>query len=47
MQELGEKFGDGSHIIYVNGQYKNDSDPIGRLMHDFRCTNAADMSIHF
>ena len=28
-------FGDGSHIIYVNGAYKGD-DPIGRLMADFR-----------
>lgn len=37
-------FGDGSHIIYVNGAYKNDSDPIGKLMHDFRCTLADDMN---
>ena len=36
-------FGDGLHIIYVNGAYKNDQDPIGKLMHDFRCTNAVDM----
>lgn len=36
-------FGDGSHIIYVNGSYKNDVDPVGRLMHDFRCTSAVDM----
>ena len=34
---------DGSHIIYVNGAYKNDEDPVGRLMHDFRCTSASDM----
>lgn len=37
-------FGDGSHIIYVNGAYKNDSEPIGQLMHDFRCTTADDMN---
>ena len=43
IQETGECFGDGSHIIYVNGSYKDDSDPIGKLMHDFRCTNAVDM----
>lgn len=43
VRELKEKFGDGSHVVYVNGQYKNDNEPIGRLMHDFRCTNAADM----
>ena len=43
IRETGEMFGDGSHIIYVNGAYKNDQDPIGKLMHDFRCTNAVDM----
>ena len=41
--ETGEGFVDGSHIIYVNGSYKNDSDPIGKLMHDFRCTRSEDM----
>lgn len=25
-------FGDGNRIIYVNGAYKNDDEPIGRLM---------------
>ena len=43
VQEAGTLFGDGSHIIYVNGSYKNDNDPVGKLMHDFRCTSAADM----
>lgn len=43
IQETGTLFNDGSHIIYVNGSYKNDNDPIGRLMHDFRCTSASDM----
>ena len=43
VQETGECFGDGSHIIYVNGSYKDDNDSIGKLMHDFRCTNADDM----
>ena len=32
-------FADGSHIIYVNGAYR-DNTPIGQLMHDFSCTNA-------
>ena len=41
--DRGADFVDGSHIIYVNGSYKNDSDPIGKLMHDFRCTNPGDM----
>jgi predicted transposase/invertase (TIGR01784 family) len=40
--ETGERFGDGSHIIYVNGSYKGD-DAIGKLVHDFRCRNADDM----
>ncbi len=42
-KETGAAFGDGSHIIYVNGGYKNDEDPIGKLMHDFRCTSSIDM----
>ena len=43
IKETGADFMDGSHIIYVNGSYKNDSEPIGKLMHDFRCTNSVDM----
>ena len=43
IEEIYENFNDGSHIIYVNGAYKNDEDPVGRLMHDFRCTSAVDM----
>jgi len=38
----GERFEDGSHILYVNGAYRGDT-PIGKLMHDFSCTNAGDM----
>ena len=40
--ETGERFEDGSHILYVNGAYRGDT-PIGQLMHDFSCTDAADM----
>lgn len=36
-------FGDGSHIMFVNGQYNGD-DSIGKLMHDFRCKNAEEMN---
>ena len=43
IKETGAYFGDGSHIIYVNGSYKEDSDPIGKLMHDFRCLSSVDM----
>lgn len=40
--QTGELLGDGSHIIYVNGECKDET-PIGRLMHDFSCTKAEDM----
>lgn len=40
--DTGESFDDGSHILYVNGAYRDDS-PIGKLMHDFSCTDPADM----
>jgi hypothetical protein len=43
IQETASLFGDGSHIIYVNGSYHGD-DPIGKLMHDFRCANPDDMN---
>jgi hypothetical protein len=36
-------FGDGSHIIYVNGKYRGE-DEIGKLMHDFSCSNPDDMN---
>ncbi|MBQ9885550.1 MAG: PD-(D/E)XK nuclease family transposase [Lachnospiraceae bacterium] len=37
-----ELFGEGQHILYVNGAYRGDSD-IGRLMHDFSCYDPEDM----
>ncbi len=39
----GEPFADGEHILYVNGEYRGASD-IGKLMHDFNCTDADDMN---
>jgi len=42
IQETGKLFNDGEHIIYVNGSYKSDT-PLGKLVHDFNCTNANDM----
>ncbi len=39
----GEPFADGEHILYVNGEYRGTSD-IGKLMHDFSCTDADDMN---
>lgn len=34
IKETGENFGDEAHILYVNGEYRDES-PIGILMHDF------------
>ena len=34
VEETGEKFGDSSHILYVNGAYRDES-PLGVLMKDF------------
>ena len=41
--ETGEAFEDGSHIVYVNAAYKDDSQ-LGKLMHDFSCANPNDMN---
>lgn len=40
---IDELFDDGEHIIYVNGADKNSSTELGRLMHDFFCTDPNDM----
>lgn len=42
VKETGEYFGDEAHIIYVNGEYRDDT-PLGILMQDFSCTNPDDM----
>lgn len=39
----GEPFDDGAYILYVNGEYRGDSE-IGKLMHDFNCTDAREMN---
>lgn len=39
----GELFGDGEHILYVNGAYRDDSD-IGKLMNDFCSCDPDDMN---
>ena len=36
-------FGDGEHILYVNGAYRGDTE-IGKLMHDFGCSDPEDMN---
>lgn len=42
IQETSASFGDGSHILYVNAQIKNNT-ALGQLMHDFACTKAEEM----
>ncbi|MBP3805001.1 MAG: PD-(D/E)XK nuclease family transposase [Oribacterium sp.] len=43
VQEIGTAFGDGSHIIYVNGRYKGD-DEIGKLIEDFHAKTSKNMN---
>ena len=42
IDETGEAFGDGSHIVYVNAACQDDT-PLGRLMQDFNCNDPAKM----
>ena len=42
IRETGKLFPDESHIIYVNASYQDET-PLGKLMHDFSCTNPSDM----
>ena len=41
-EDTADAFDDGTHILYVNGECQSDS-PLGRLVHDFFCTNPNDM----
>jgi predicted transposase/invertase (TIGR01784 family) len=43
VQEIGKPFNDGSHIIYVNGNYKGNDD-IGKLIEDFHAKTSAEMN---
>lgn len=43
IREIGETFGDGSHIIYVNSSIQDENTVLGRLMHDLHCKNADEM----
>ena len=42
IQETGELFGDEAHILYVNGEYQENT-PLGNLMRDFHCTDPKKM----
>jgi hypothetical protein len=43
VEETGKHFGDDTHIIYVNSQIQDET-TLGRLMHDFSCTDPSDMN---
>lgn len=42
IKETGAVFEDETHIVYVNSQIKDETE-LGKLMHDFSCTDAKDM----
>ena len=42
IEETNTRMNDGMHIIYVNAENQQNTD-LGRLMHDFQCTNVEDM----
>ena len=41
-EDTEEVFNDGTHVLYVNGECQSES-PLGRLMHDFFCSDPNDM----
>ena len=43
VEETGEAFGDEAHIIYVNSQIRDET-ALGKLMHDFTCTDPDKMN---
>lgn len=43
LNEEHSSMGGRTHIIFVNGDYPDDGTEIGKLIHDFKCTNAKDM----
>ena len=38
-----ESMGGRTHIIFLNGEYEDDSTDVGRLIHDLKCSKSADM----
>ncbi|HAG05102.1 MAG TPA: hypothetical protein DCG28_06620 [Lachnospiraceae bacterium] len=43
IREIDEEFRDGEHIIYLNASYKNKNSELGKLLHDFMCSDPKDM----
>ena len=44
IKENGKCFGDGSHIVYVNGENRNADTALGRLLHDLFTSNPDEMN---
>lgn len=42
IEETGEPFNDEAHIVFVNAKIRDDT-ALGKLMHDFACTDPEDM----
>lgn len=43
IEDDGDVFDDGSHIVYVNTSMVDEETPLGKLMHDFRCVQPEKM----
>lgn len=41
--ETAKIFDDGAHIIYVNASYQSIQTTLGKLIHDFMCSQSSDM----
>ena len=41
--DTDEFFNDGEHIVYVNGEAKDQTTELGKLMHDFYCRDSKDI----
>ena len=41
--ETGEQFLDGTKIIYVNVKYRDETTELGRMLHDFKCSDPNEM----
>lgn len=44
IKETNTSFNDSAHIIYVNGEKRTGDSPLSLLMHDFFCTDPAEMN---
>ena len=44
INETGQPFSDGSHIVYVNGEHCDAGTALGKLVHDIFCERPEDMN---